>query len=117
MIDGDKISGLLYYVTGFTAFSTDPEKQKGNYLAMSFDANPDASIEVTLINAQTTQGPTVLEPDDRDCVFRITNKDTQKIKVVASAGADSTEITYDLSGLVLEEADQDSEVTETNEQE
>lgn len=114
MINGDKVSGLLYYVTGFTAFSTDPEKQKGNYLAMSFDANPDATIEVTFINAQTTQGPTVLEPGDRDCVFRVTNKDTQQIKVVAIVGEESTEITYDLSGLVLEEAEQDSEAININ---
>lgn len=59
----------------------------------------------------------VLEPGDRDCVFRITDKDSQKIKVVASLDGESTEITYDLSGLVLDEAEEELEDTQLDEQE
>lgn len=115
MIEGSNISGLLYYVTDFTGFSGEPEKQRGNFLALSFDANPDVEIKVTFINELTPQCPLVLEPGDRDCVFRITNKDTQKIKVEASLGNDHTETTYDLSGLVLDEADEILETSDDTE--
>ena len=115
MIEDSKISGLLYYVTDFTGFSGEPEKQQGNFLALSFDANPDVEIKVTFINELTPQGPLVLEPGDRDCVFRITNKDTQKIKVEASLGNDYMETTYDLSELVLDEADEMLETSDYTE--
>lgn len=107
-IEDDRITGMLYYLTDFTDFSGDPEKQKGNYLALSFDKDPETKVTVTFNKALTTPTPAVLEPDDRDCVFRITDETTQTITVKFEKGDVTSETTYDLSGLVLEEADEET---------
>ena len=41
-VNSNEISGTLAYVTDFTGFSGDPELQKGNFLALSFDSDPAA---------------------------------------------------------------------------
>ena len=91
-------------MTGFTGFSGEPEKQSGNYLALSFEVNDEATVTVTFGNALTTPSPTVLEPGDRDCVFRISDKSTQTISVKVEMGDQKIEKTYGLSGLTLESA-------------
>lgn len=96
------ITGTLHYVTDYTGFSGDTEKQSGNYLALTFDATEGATLSVTLNKAQTTTSPIVLEPDDRNCVFRISDKSTQTITVKVEHGDQVVEKTYALSGLTLE---------------
>lgn len=104
MVGDSEITGTLKYVTGFTGFSGDAEKQSGNYLALSFEADDDATVTVTFGNAQTTPSPTVLEPGDRDCVFRISDKSKQTISVKVEKDEHVIEKTYGLSGLTLEPA-------------
>ena len=91
-------------MTGFTGFSGEAEKQSGNYLALTFEADEDATVTVTFNGAQTTPSPVVLEPGDRDCVFRITDKSSQSISVKIEKGSESIEKTYGLTGLTLEPA-------------
>lgn len=97
-IKGTAISGTLNYVTGYTGFnSLEVGEQSGNYLALKFDSNPwPTSLTVELVGG--TKGPVALTEDtDEFCVFRITNKDTQSIKV----SADGNDTTYTLTGLTL----------------
>ena len=91
-------------MTGFTGFSGETEKQSGNYLALTFEADEDATVTVTFNGAQTTPSPIVLEPDNRDCVFRITDKLSQSISVKIEKASESIEKTYTLTGLTLEPA-------------
>ena len=104
-VNSNEISGTLAYVTDFTGFSEDPELQKGNFLALSFDSDPAADkMTVQLMGAQVN--PNEIELDaDKDCVFRITNKDTQSIIFRAYKGGEVTRRTYKLSNLVLEPAE------------
>lgn len=95
------ISGTLNYVTGYTGFnSTKVEEQSGNYLALDFDALPwPDTYSVELVGG--TKGPITLSEDDKFVVFRIANKDTQSIKVIATKDGVKTEETFTLSGLTL----------------
>lgn len=39
-VEGDTVTGMLNYVTGYTGFhGSDPEEQEGNYLALLFRAD------------------------------------------------------------------------------
>lgn len=102
MVGDSEITGTLKYVTNFTGFSDDPEKQSGNYLAVVFETDTDAKVTVTFGNAQTTPSPVVLEPNDRNCVFRISDKEAQTISVKVEKNGNVIEKTYGLSGLTLE---------------
>lgn len=103
IVSDSEITGTLHYVTGYTEFSGDEEKQSGNYLAFVVEPVPDdATVTVEFVGANTTIGPVELEPDDRSLVFRITDKSTQSIKITTKSGKSSTTKTYALSGLTLE---------------
>ena len=99
-----KITGTLHYVTGYTGWSGDVSEQSGNYLALHHETIPDAdSITVEVLNG-TVGHPVTLDSDGL-CVYRITNKDTQKIRVIAwKDGVPAIQQTYDLSELELEGA-------------
>lgn len=106
MVGDSEITGTLHYVTDYTGFSSTPEEQTGNYLALKVNAAPeDAQVTVQFIGAQTTTEPTALAPDDRTLVFRVSNKDTQSVKIAAENGDLKVEKTYGLSGLTLEPAE------------
>ena len=99
----NKITGTLKYVTGYTGFNaSNPSEQEGNFLALkvSSDESEDVSYVVHLVGG--TKGPVTLD-EDKNIVLKISNKDTQTIKVSATAtdGTESQE--FGLSGLVLEE--------------
>lgn len=103
-VNSNDISGTLAYVTDFTGFSGDPDLQKGNFLALSFDSDPAADkMTVQLIGAKVN--PAELELDsDKDCVFRITDKDAQRIVFRAYKGGEVSTRSYSLKNLVLEAA-------------
>lgn len=97
-IQGTAIRGTLNYVTGYTGFnSLEVGEQSGNYLALKFDSDPwPTTLTVELVGG--TKGPVTLTEDtDEFCIFRVTNKDTQSIKV----SADGNDTTYTLTGLTL----------------
>ena len=104
-ISGTAISGTLKYVTGYTGFSGDTEEQSGNYLALHF-AVPGvtgATISVELVGG-TSDWPIILDSDGL-VVVRITNKNTQYLKVTAGkAGYVSFVQAYSLSDLTLNTA-------------
>lgn len=94
------INGTLNYVTGYTGFSGDVSEQSGNYLALRIDTDEDVdSITVELIGG--TLGHPVTLDSDRLIVIRITDTDTQSIKVVVNKNGLSQSKTYELTGLTL----------------
>lgn len=105
------INGTLNYVTGFTDFSGDPELQEGNYLVLRVDTDDENDeISVELLGGSTGH-PVTLDPD-RNIVLRITNPNTQKVRVVVEHVNEdltvSTETTtLNLTGLTLEPAPND----------
>ena len=101
-VTNNEISGTLAYVDDFTGFSGDPELQKGNFLALSFDSDPSADkMTVEFVGAQISHGEQELD-SDKDCVFRVTDKDAQSIVFRAYKKGEVTRRTYNLKKLVLE---------------
>lgn len=99
--DTKGISGDVKYVENYTDFSDDTSLQAGNFLALTFSAVPaDAVTNVELVGGTT--GSTKV--DGNSVVCRITNKDTQSIKISASKGADNNTVIYNLKGLNLASA-------------
>ena len=102
-IDGSVITGNLKYVTGYTGFSGDPAEQEGNYIALHAETDFDED-EITLEVINGTVGhPVTLDPDGL-MIVRISDKDTQKIRIVATKGSRTRIKLYDLSGLKLADA-------------
>ena len=94
-----QIVGTSRYVTGYTGFSGDVEKQSGNYLALDFTATPaEAKIYLEVIGGDSEGNP--VECDDGYCVFRIANRN-QKIKVKTVNGDNVIEKVYGLGSLKL----------------
>lgn len=92
----------MKYVTGYTGFNASkPAEQEGNYLALHATAEPsDATITVELIGGTSGKGAVKLDPDGI-ALLRITNKNTQKVKFVATKDGTIETITYGLTGLTL----------------
>lgn len=99
--DTKTISGDVKYVENYTGFSDEASMQVGNFLALSFSSDPDdANISVELVNAAAGS----YKIDGNNVVCRITNKDTQTVKISATKGADNNTVIYNLKGLNLASA-------------
>lgn len=94
-ITSNRISGTLHYVTDFQKFSSAAEKQKGNFLMLTFDG--EVETEVIGGNSDAKQ------VKDGYCIYRITDAAKQKIRVTYTApnGVKNEKI-YSLGGLKLE---------------
>ena len=102
-VNADSVEGTLLYVDGYTGFNaSEPLEQSGNFLALDFSVSPtDSQVTVELVGG--SKGPVQLTyPGDMFCVFRITNKDTQSIKVKAVKDGQTTEKVYSLTQLTLQ---------------
>ena len=97
MVNDKFIKGTLHYVTGYTQYSETEAEQSGNYLALKFDVSDGATTTV-----QLTGKPAVTLDSNKNCVFRIENKNTQKIKVVTTLGDDTITKVFSLAGLDIE---------------
>lgn len=97
VINTNNITGTLKHVTGYTGFSNVAEEQSGNYLATHWESE-GATITAQLLPDEEV----VALASDGLLVLRITDKDTQTLKVTASKNGESVNKTYSLSGLTLE---------------
>lgn len=104
IVSEDEIVGTLNYVTGYTGFSSVTADQEGNYLALKVSTVPESGVTVTVELIGGVKGPVILD-DDRNIVLRISNKDTQSIKVVATNGKQTLTKTYGLTGLILADSE------------
>ena len=91
------IKGTLHYVTGYTQYSEVEAEQSGNYLALKFDVSDGATTTIQI----TGKEPVTLD-NSKNAVFRVENKNTQKIKIVTTLGDDTITKVYSLSGLTVE---------------
>lgn len=102
-IVGNKITGTLHYVEGFTDFSSIPDEQNGYYLVTKYAPVPNDG-DVHVFKTDGTVGDKILSRPDLTLVSHITNKNTQKLRVyVEKNGVKGETIEYDLSDLTLEE--------------
>lgn len=101
VIGSDKITGSLKKVTGYTGFSSDVAEQSGNYLALHCDGIPSADTVTFEVVGGTVGHPVTLD-SDRLIVVRITNTETQYIRIVATKSGVSMAKTLYLTGLTLE---------------
>lgn len=101
-----KIDGTLHYVTGYTEFNSfELTEQEGNYLALDFSDNWLGDTDPTTFTVELKggkKGPVTLTDVDAFCVFRVTNPNTQSIKVVSTDSTGTTTVEYSLKGLTLE---------------
>lgn len=96
-IVGNVISGRLKYVSGYIGFSSKPDEQEGNYLALKVEG-VEASDVVTVELIGGTVGHPIALDSDRNIVLKIANTETQSVKVVVNGEATKT---YALTGLEL----------------
>lgn len=100
----DTVSGKLLYVENYTDFSDTASDQEGNYLALKATAtttNADADDPVVVIELLGGSAPASKTDDEGNIVMRITNKDSQTVKVTATSGKDSTTKVFKLTGLEI----------------
>ena len=85
--------------------------QKGNFLAVKFsDLDPDATSVKVGIEPGTPLVDIIPDPD-KNGVFRILNPATNKLVVESSDGTNTKKQVFDLSGLTLEPALANEEVS------
>lgn len=85
--------------------------QKGNFLAVKFsDLDPDATSVKVGIEPGTPLVDIIPDPD-KNGVFRILNPATNKLVVESSDGTNTKKQVFDLSGLTLEPAPANEEVS------
>lgn len=93
------VAGTLKYVSDYTGFSSKASEQSGNYIAFHASTN----VEGATITATITKTSTLDE--DGIAVFRVGNKDSQTLTVVASKeGYGTVTKSFALSGLTCETA-------------
>ena len=95
------IKGTLKYVTGYTGYSENVDEQSGNFLALRFEVSDGATTTVQLLGSGK---PAVTLDSDNNAVFRITDRNNQRIKVVTTLGDDTITKIYSLAGLSIETA-------------
>ena len=96
-----RISGTLKYVS---SGSLPDVWGAGNFLALDF-SNADESATAHFVGLSPSKGSGLVQLDsDMDAAFKIADPAVQTLLVISSNDAGSTTKTYDLSGLVLEEA-------------
>ena len=94
--DDNSITGKLFYVSDYTGFSSDPDQQKGHYLAIHVESVPGATITVTVTK------PSVLDSDGIIVLFIVDS--SQTITITANKdGEDIATQVFTLSDLILEE--------------
>ena len=101
VIGRDAITGTLKYLDeGDLASYWGP----GNFMAIQFN-NIDPRATSVRVGMQPSQGSGLVElinDPDKNGVFKVTDKDTQKFVVISSDGTHTSTATYNLSGLTVE---------------
>lgn len=100
----DAVTGTLKYVHDYTGFSSKTYEQSGNYIVFHAEVPNEDGVTIT---AKITKTSTL--DSDGIGVFRVANKDSQTLTVVASKeGFDTVTKVFDLSGLTVESATSDN---------
>lgn len=103
-VTGDKITGTLTFIEGGLA-ETGPLSGDGYFLALKWSdpAEGVTSLKVGLIPSEGTGLVECIDDTDRNGVFKITDKNKQKLVLIQSGNGRENVQNFDLSGLVLAE--------------
>lgn len=99
-VGANAITGTLKYLTSGDLVDT---WGAGYFMALKFTGIP-ASATSVLVGLDPSEGSGLVEiinDLDKNGAFKVSNKSTQKFKVVATDGTNTVTKTYDLSGLTL----------------
>ena len=99
-VSGGAITGTLKYIDSGTLAN---DWGAGNFMYLKW-SNIDSKANSIKVGLEPSAGTGMVEcfsDSDRDGVFKVTNKNVQKFKIVVSNGEHSTVQTYDLSGLTV----------------
>ena len=97
-VDGDKITGTLKYLDEGQLVT---DWGAGNFLALKFTVPTQATS--CRVGLDPSQGSGLVELDnDKDGVFKITDKDTQKFVIVTTDGKYTLTQVFDLSELTCQ---------------
>ena len=98
------ISGKLKYVTDYTGFSSKPDEQAGNYIALNIDPASGFPESMTVEIKNGTSGPVSLTAEDHQAVLKI--KDASKQSIIIKATNKGAEVTeeYKFVRLTLQTA-------------
>lgn len=104
-VNGDKITGTLKFMKADNGITS--VWGKGNFLCLDFSASDWTAYSSVMVGLDNSAGSGLVDiiPDpDKNGLFKITNKDTQRLMVVTtSADGKQKNIRYfDLSGLICE---------------
>lgn len=106
-VTGDEITGTLAFIEGGLSPSG-PLAGDGHFLALKW-SNPAAgvtSLKVGLVPSESGMEPVECISDtDRNGVFKITDKDNQRVVIIQSDGTHTNKQYFALDKLVLEPAD------------
>lgn len=103
VVNDNSITGTLKYIENFA--ESGPLAGNGYYLALTWDDidTNATSLKVGLVpSASGMELVECISDTDRNGVFKITDKDTQKFRIMVSGMAGQTYLDFDLSGLTLE---------------
>ena len=101
VIGRDTITGTLKYLDEGDLVTT---WGAGNFMAIQFN-NIDPRATSVRVGMQPSEGSGLVElinDPDKNGVFKVTDKDTQKFVVISSDGTHTSTATYNLSGLTVE---------------
>ena len=108
-VTGDKITGTLKYIEGgLDPSGTGPLAGSGNFLALKWSGGDMASKDTELlVGLEPSEGSGMVEclsDTDHNGVFKITDKNAQKVKFIQTDGTHTNVQYFDLSGLTLQNA-------------
>lgn len=97
-----KITGTSKWYEGW---ASGPLAGAGNFLALKLTADNWSNYTSVKIGLEPSYGTGLVEiinDPDKNCVFKITDKNAQLVKVICKNATTETVKTYTLSGLTLE---------------
>lgn len=102
-VGADAITGTLHYIDSGTLAH---DWGAGNFMALKFtDIDPEAtSIKVGMQPSVSSGLVEIIDDPDKNGVFKVTDKKTQKFVVQTTTGGVTTTKHYSLTDLVTEEA-------------
>lgn len=100
-VGNDAITGTLKYVSEGLLPTT---WGAGNFMVLKFTEIPEeaTSVRVGLEPSEGSGLVEIIDDPDKNGAFKVTDKDTQKFKVVTTDGTNTNTQTFDLSGLTCE---------------
>lgn len=105
-VNDGAITGTLKYLSGNNAITN--VWGEGNFMCLDFNSTDFSDLTSVRVGLDPSQGSglvEIIDDPDKNGVFKVTNKDTQVFKIVATDSNNNTATTtYDLSGLTLEAA-------------